>query len=65
MKCNFKQFKKAITEYVKHNLSDEDLLECANDWYIDYKEHWEGDPKEFLKFHLLEATLDSHNYELK
>lgn len=65
MKANFQQFQKAIEKAVKHQLDDADLLEFTHDWYIDYKAHWEDDPIEFLKFHLLDASLDSHNYELK
>lgn len=65
VKCNFEQFQKAINKAVKHHLDDTDLLEFTHDWYIDYKTHWENDPIEFLKFHLHEAKIDSHNYELK
>lgn len=65
LKVNFEQFQKAISKAVKHNLDDADLLEFTHDWYIDYKTHWENDPVEFLKFHLHEARIDSHKYELR
>ena len=64
VKCNFEQFQKAINKAVRHNLDDCDLLEFTHDWYVDYKTHWENDPIEFLKFHLYQARIDSHNYEL-
>ena len=65
MKANFEQFQKAIAKTVKHKLDDADLIEFTHDWYVDYKIHWEDDAIEFLKFHLHEASMDSHSYELK
>ena len=65
MKVNFNEFKRQFANLIKHNLSQDDYSELEHDLYVAYKEMWEEDVKEFLKLYIIDAMMDSHNYQIK
>lgn len=66
MKQNFKVFSQhaRILIYFSEQMSETDIEEHLQEWYVMYKESSYEWPSQFIKWHFSEITRDTHDFWL-